>query len=601
MCGICGVFDYTGNSPVDGSELRRVRDAMRRRGPDGAGLWIAPDRRIGLGHRRLAIIDLNDRAAQPMASFDGRYNITFNGEIYNYRQLRRGLKADGVPFRTESDTEVLLHLYALRGAEMLPLLRGMYAFAIWDSVARTLFLARDPFGIKPLYYSDDGRSIRFASQVKALLASGRVSVKPDPAGDVGFFIWGAIPEPFTLYESISSVPAGCHLTYALNRPGRPVPYFSLRGELAQAEWPKDASRHAVQVRVLQDALRDSVAHHMVADVPVGVFLSSGRDSATITALASEVAGSRLETVTLGFDEYRGKATDEIPLAEAVASTYQTHHRTDIISRADFSESLSEILEAMDQPTIDGVNAYFIARTAARAGLKVALSGLGGDELLGGYASFTEVPRLARALRPAAVFPALGRWIRYIFSPVISRFTSPKYAGVLEYGSSLEGVYLLRRALFMPWELESLLTREVAREGLGRLEPLLRLRESREGLAHPAQTLAALEMDWYMRNQLLRDTDWAGMAHSVEVRVPFVDVQLLRAAAPFLAERRPPGKQHLTSAPRKALPPSVLERPKTGFGIPVREWYGAHRLPFGGGRGLRGWAGFVHQHLRSVRT
>jgi asparagine synthase (glutamine-hydrolysing) len=213
MCGIAGIFTYRdGAPPVDQAELLRIREAMIKRGPDGAGLWISPDRRVGLAHRRLAIIDLSETGAQPMATADGRLRITFNGEIYNYQALKKGLEAKGYRFHSNSDTEVLLHLYADRGPDMVHALRGMYAFGIWDERNRTLFLARDPFGIKPLYYADDGKSLRFASQVKALVAGGGVDTAPEPAGSVGFLLWGSVPEPFTLHRGVRALPAGSHLT-----------------------------------------------------------------------------------------------------------------------------------------------------------------------------------------------------------------------------------------------------------------------------------------------------------------------------------------------------------------------------------------------------
>ncbi len=217
MCGVAGIFGYSHDAPaVDTGELLRIREQMIRRGPDGAGLWMSPDHRVGLAHRRLAIIDLTADGAQPMASPDGRYTIVFNGEIYNYREIRKELRDAGSAFRSESDTEVLLHLYAQEGATMCRRLRGMYAFAIWDTQERCLFVARDPFGIKPLYFADDGRIFRFASQVKALLAGEAIARQPDPVGQLGFWIWGAVPEPHTWYEGIRAFPPGTTLEIHLD-------------------------------------------------------------------------------------------------------------------------------------------------------------------------------------------------------------------------------------------------------------------------------------------------------------------------------------------------------------------------------------------------
>src|SRR5256714_3243060 len=278
MCGINGIFAYNpcAGIPTD-SELLATREAMRARGPDGAGAWWSGDRRCGLGHRRLAILDLSERAGQPMASDDGRYGVTFNGEIYNYPSLRKELEAEGVVFRSMSDTEVLLHLFARDGATMVHRLRGMYAFAIWDSIARRLFLARDPYGIKPLYTANDGWTFRFASQVKALLAGGVVSRDPGPAGIVGFHLFGSVPEPFTLYRDIRALPAGHTQWVDAAGPREPKSFSNLAAVLA-AEGRRPVSDSEVEVAdIVRTAVSDSVRAHLLADVEVGAFLSAGID------------------------------------------------------------------------------------------------------------------------------------------------------------------------------------------------------------------------------------------------------------------------------------------------------------------------------------
>ncbi|HZM28165.1 MAG TPA: asparagine synthase (glutamine-hydrolyzing), partial [Gemmatimonadales bacterium] len=557
MCGIAGVFAYEASAPpVDEAELLRVRDAMGRRGPDGAGLWLSPDQRAGLAHRRLAIIDLSATGAQPMTTADGRLTITFNGEIYNYKELRRNLDSSGVRLRSESDTEVLLHLVALHGPRALEMLRGMFAFAVWNADDRSLLLARDSFGIKPLYYADDGCTVRFASQVKALLRAEGVDTTPNPAGSVGFFLWGSVPEPHTLFEGIRALPAGSHVTYRPGNPGQPRRFFSIREELASAADASQASDEQ-EFTWMREAVGDSVRHHLVADVPVGVFLSAGLDSTTVTAIASEVEGSDLRTLTLGFREFRGTGQDEVPLAEEVARRYGTRHSTSWVSEADFNAALPDLLAAMDQPTTDGVNTYFVSRAGAQAGMKVALSGLGADELFGGYPGFRQVPRMASSLRPFRAFPLLGRATRRITEPLLRRFTSPKFAGLVEYGGSLAGAYLLRRALYAPWEVDRFMDREAVKEGLERLDTLSALSGTVDGLTTRHQKMVALELSWYMRNQLLRDADWAGMAHSLEIRVPFVDVQFFRRVAPLLARAKPPTKRSVASTPRSALPQALL--------------------------------------------
>jgi asparagine synthase (glutamine-hydrolysing) len=591
MCGIAGIFSYRdGGAPVHETELLRVRDHMSRRGPDGKGLWLNADKAIGLAHRRLSIIDLSDGASQPMTTADGRFAITFNGEIYNYRTLRDELLAAGAHLRTQSDTEVILHLYAQLGARVVHKLRGMYAFAIWDAHARSLFLARDPFGIKPLYYSDDGSTLRFASQVKALLAGRTINESPEPAGAAGFMLWGYVPEPFTLYRNIVALPAGHYLTVHQNGTRKLEAHFSVREEFIRAQ---DAARPfgPGDRESLGAMLRDSVAQHLVADVPVGAFLSAGIDSTLITSLAVEHRGVSLHTFTMGFDEYRGTVSDECPIAELTAEKLGTRHVTRWIRRRDFEEDFTAIVDAMDQPTTDGVNTWFVCREAARSGLKVALSGLGGDEMFAGYPSYRDVPRLARWFPDGAFKRRLGRGVRALLAPLLSTFTSPKYAGLLEYGGSFEGAYLLRRALYMPWELEDILDPVAAHVGLARLDSETVLGEITRGVQDERARVAALELAWYMRSQLLRDADWAGMSHSLEVRVPYVDAVLFRQMAPWLVSGFAPSKSDAVATARQPLPREVVERPKTGFAVPVHEWVadatGARRPDLN--RGLRAWA------------
>ena len=591
MCGIAATFAYDGPR-VDRAALGRTCDWMASRGPDADGVWFAPDERAGLGHRRLSIIDLSEEGAQPMASADGRHVIAFNGEIYNYRALRERLEQRGHRFRSHSDTEVLLHLWAEHGAAMVDELRGMYAFAIWDAERGGLFLARDPYGIKPLYVADDGHTLRAASQVKALLAGGGMDTAPDPAGHVGFFVWGHVPEPHTLYRGIRALPPG-H-TLWVGRDGRREErcFASVPDALAAAEGDAPAVSEGEAQERLREALLDSVRAHLVADVDVGVFLSAGRDSTTLAALASEVGG-QLRTVTLGFSEYRGTPDDEVPLAERVAAHYGARHDTVWIDRADFHDAFGDFLRSMDQPTLDGVNTFFVSRAAAQAGLKVALSGLGGDELFGGYPSFTEIPKLVGLVGRVPLAARVGASVRAVAAPVLRRFTSPKYAGLLEYGNDMAGAYILRRGLFMPWEVADVLDPDLAREGWNALRTRARLEATTRGIEADRLKISALESAWYMRNQLLRDTDWASMAHSLEVRTPLVDWKLLRDVAPLLAARPELDKHSMALTPRNGLPDAILDRPKTGFTTPVRQWMLDEGLVSERDRGLRGWARRVH--------
>lgn len=575
MCGIAGIHAYLDVAPpVDRSELLRITERMTARGPDGNGLWLTEDRRTGFGHRRLAIIDLSEGGAQPMQAENRRLTITFNGEIYNYRELRAELQAKGRVFRSESDTEVLLQLYAEYGTAMVRRLRGMFAFGLWDAAERRLLLARDPLGIKPLYWSDDGWTVRFASQAKALLAGGAVPRDLDPAGIVGFHLLGSVPEPFTVWRGIHALPAGTTLTVDATGPHEPVRYYDVAAALAERSATGAHDAGGARGR-LAAALHDSVRHHLVADVPIAVFLSAGLDSGALLGTMADLGARDVSAVTLAFAEFEGLALDEAPLAGEVAARYGARHIVRKVDRAEFERDLPALLDAMDLPTIDGINTWFVAKAAREAGIKVALSGLGADECFGGYPSFVDVPRSVRWLRPVSWMPGLGALARRMLSGGIAASLGlhPKAAGVLQYGGSWAGAYLLRRGVYMPWELEPLLAPDLVEEGLRRLAPLSRIAAAIDA-GKPLgdfDHVAALETSLYMRNQLLRDADWAGMAHSVEIRVPYVD--------PFFLAELPPGdvlatvgaKDAVAEIPSTPLPDSIRHRRKTGFSTPVGRW------------------------------
>lgn len=608
MCGLNGIFAFNAaaSDPTE-AELLATRDHMAARGPDGMGAWWSADRRCGLAHRRLSILDLSDRAAQPMASADGRLVIVFNGEIYNYPALRAELEAEGVCFRTTSDTEALLHLYARDGAAMLSRLRGMFAFAIWDSLSRGLFLARDPYGIKPLYTSGDGWTFRFASQVKALLAGGRVSRDAEPAGMVGFNLFGSVPEPFTLYRDIRALPAGHSQWVDAAGPREPRPYASLATVLADGAGAPSPGAEGL----VREAVLDSVRAHLLADVEVGVFLSAGVDSGVLLGLMGEAGAKDIRAVTLAFDEFRGTAEDEAPLAAEVAALYGARHVVRRVDRAEFQRELPSILDAMDQPSIDGVNTWFVAKAAREAGLKVAISGLGGDELFAGYPSFQDLPAWRRRYGPFAATPGLGALARALLSRAAPRLArdKPKALGLLEYADSWPGAYLLRRGLYLPHELSGVMDPDLAREGLRRLRPLSALAAHlRPDPGSDVGRVCALESSHYMRNQLLRDADWAGMAHGLEIRTPLVDFSLLAALAPALPALTPgAGKAALASTVARPLPRAVTDRAKTGFGVPTGAWMndlaGARQRSNGAAKGLvsRDWSHLVLGAQRKPAT
>lgn len=578
MCGIAGIFAYRSTAEdARVEELAKISAWMVPRGPDADGAWMSPDARVAMASRRLAIIDLSDEGRQPMFDVERELVIVFNGEIYNYRELRAALERGGARFHSQSDTEVLLQLYRRDGERMLGLLRGMYAFAIWDTRARSLFVARDPYGIKPLYFADDGGTFRFASEVKALLAGGAVSRRHDPAGIAGFFMTGTVPEPFTIREEIRAVEAGTWLRVDERGRGETKRHDSVAAAYRRATDLRSIARLTEPEIFLEERVKESVAHHLVADVPVAVFLSSGIDSSVIAQTAARLTTEPLRTFTLAFPEFRGTQGDEAPLAERFSRDIGSIHTTRNVMRDEFMADLPRIFERMDQPTIDGVNTWFVSKAVCEAGVKVVLSGLGGDELFGSYQSFTNLPRLVRAARLPGISAAARLASR-------GRFAHPKLRLLEELGATYAGAYLLQRGLHLPDELPAVIGADVAEEGLRRLAFLERAEAAMTpDPKTPFGRVAALESSLYMRNQLLRDSDWASMSHSVEVRTPLVDAALLRQLAPVLVDR---GRE-CKAAFAASLPGYLRDRRKTGFFVPMTEWM---RLPPDGtSTRMRSWA------------
>lgn len=561
---------------------------MRHRGPDGAGLWTSADHAACLAHRRLAIIGLGAAGTQPLRSSDGTLVISFNGEIYNYRELRQQLAAAGAEFHTTTDTEVIIEAYRQWGVDGLSRLRGMFAFALWDDRKRGLLLARDGFGIKPLYVADDGATLVVSSEFRALRQFLGDRISPDLGGQLSYFLRGCLIGAATPVREIRMLPSGSWLwrDQTASKSGK---FFDpLEKAVACAAMPPSPAAARDRSALLRAALSDSVAYHLVADVPVGLFLSAGVDSTAIAQLVAPRASGQLKAITVGATEWRETARDEVPEAAALTGAFGFDHQVAWLDRAVFADEAQAIMTAMDVPSIDGINTYFVSKAAADRGLKVALSGLGGDELFNGYSTASDVRKLRQLAKPFGRSPALARLLRSATAPLASRLTSPKYASIPEYGHSLAGAFLLRRGVFMPWELQTGLSQADFDAALQSFEAEHGFDGRYEHVRSPTLGVALAEMQLYMRDQLLRDSDWAGMAHSLEIRVPLVDtvlyVQLLPLLASALVTKADVGVA-LNGAVQKAV-----SRPKTGFGLPVGEWV---RSCFGfEGRHLRGWAKFL---------
>ena len=506
-----------------------------------------------------------------MRTADGRYVIVFNGEIYNFRALRQILESEGECFVTESDTEVVLRLFAKEGERMLSRLRGMFAFAIWDRYKQSLFCARDPYGIKPLYIAAIPGGWMVASQVKAILAAGEVSSEPDAMGQAGFWLLGSVPEPRTWFRDIRALPPGSWCRLEATGFSSSGTFWNI-GELwstpprGKLNW--DEAQH-----IVRECVASSVKCHLVADVPIGAFLSGGIDSGSLIGHMREIGGAKVHGVTLAFDEFRGSLNDEVPAAKQIARQYDVGHHIRRVGKIEFDRDIPRIIDAMDQPSIDGINTWYASKAVAELGLKVVVSGVGGDELFFGYPSFRQIPALIRRWRQLGAIPGGQALAKYGLHLHAARSGNEKWKLLPHYAKSLSGAYFLRRGLYAMADLPELMGPELAHIAQQQVSPE-RLIDEMSGALPVDDVLAISQLESlvYMRNQLLRDSDWASMAHSVELRTPLVDAWLLRDLAPVMrAFRGHQGKRLLAGSPVRPLDPNIVNRRKTGFGMPIGTW------------------------------
>jgi len=553
MCGIAGIVSDA--APVNLDALRRMDRCIAHRGPDDAGMWSAADGRVAFAHRRLAILDLSPAAHQPFISADARFVITYNGEIYNFRELRNELVSAGDRFRSKSDTEVILAGYARFGSGFVERLRGMFAFAIWDERERTCLVARDRFGIKPFYYSMAGGRLAFASTVRALVLAGSAGIDPDPIAVQQYFRSGSVAEPRTLLSDVKALEAGSIGTWSDGR-------FETRRYWSISFEPQDMSWNDAVART-RAALADSVRHHFVSDVPVGVFLSGGVDSNALVALASTLDLGELNTFSIAFP---GESGDEGPVARRSAAHFGTRHHEWAIDGQTGRELFERFVARADQPSIDGLNTYAVAKLARDRGLKVVLSGVGGDELFGGYKSFRRVPQLTRLHRTLEAAGVSG-----VAAAAASLSGGAKGRRVREWlaaPATIASGYEMFRGIFTGRESQQLASHFLGTDG----DSSERLPDVAAGT--PGDRISALELSRYMRNQLLRDADVMSMAQGLELRVPFLDNAVFDAVRVIPAAlRHRAGKRLLTSAVTE-LPSWIVNQPKRGFLFPIERWIGA---------------------------
>lgn len=566
MCGICGRLDNCGGTQ---SPLATMLRAMEPRGPDDSGeseIQMRNGGRLFLGACRLAILDLSPAGHQPMYDSETGNWLAFNGEIFNFREVRAELETHGCRFRSNCDTEVLLLGYRLWGEGVLERLRGFFAFAIWDESQQTLLLARDRLGIKPLYYAEISRGLLFASELRAVLASGSVAREIDPVGLDSFLKFGAVQEPGTLIRGVQLLPAAHTLRW---RNGRCElrRFWSLPARAETAN--NDATARGRIVAEMHESLAEAVRLRLVSDVPLGIFLSGGLDSSVVTALAT--ASGPVRTFTLTFSE---KEYAEGEKARRVAAHFGTAHTEITVAQADVLAALPQALRAMDQPTVDGVNTFFVARATKQAGVTVALSGIGGDEVFAGYRSFRRVPHMQRVNR------FLPAWARSLAAGVLDSNLPVdrqyrKFYAWLSQEDGFDHPFYLTRLILTPRRVARLLQPDLLLEldfsvYRAEREELDRLIAGHDSI----NAVSCMELSTYLRNTLLRDTDCMSMANSLEVRQPLLDhvvvEKVLRLPGAWkLAPHQ--AKPLLVASLKSQLPQDILAQPKHGLEFPWAVW------------------------------
>lgn len=557
MCGIAGIVGSSSLPSKLRSRVTKMREHLQHRGPDDAGLFLDPEGGAGLTHTRLAILDLSPSGHQPMDSPDGRFTIVFNGEVYNFEQLRAELEAAGESFQSRSDTEVVLRMYQRLGPSFVERLEGMFALAIWDSAEQSCFLARDPFGIKPLYLWRSGQTVAFASELRAVLKAELEPAELSSEALRQFLLYGSVQEPSTLVRNVTAMQPG---SWLLLKDGR---------EQERNFWKPEFRSHIdrtldphVSVR---EALDDSITRHFVSDVPVNMFLSGGIDSTAVLALAHKQGFENIRTFCLSFEE---ADFSEGSLAQRTAKHFGTEHHDWRMTEDEGRSLVKEFLTSLDQPSIDGFNTFCVSRFARRQDAKVVLSGLGGDELFGGYPSHQRVPQLSQWHRRIGIVPGAAKLAGFVAKQVWKGNRGRRMDEFLNGPGGMEQAYWCMRGTFSHRFADELVRRYTG--------PLCMRNESaarppEHSGCSPENEVSLMEMTRYMRNQLLRDSDVMSMSQGLELRVPLVDQRVFEAVAGVSAQQRMARGKRLLLDAVPEVPEWIASQPKRGFLFPFQKW------------------------------
>ncbi|MBU1109740.1 MAG: asparagine synthase (glutamine-hydrolyzing) [Candidatus Riflebacteria bacterium] len=555
MCGIAGIWFF--KEGANSEPIEKMARALSHRGPDGLGTAELIKSQLFFAHTRLAIIDLSERGAQPLFDKTNENCITFNGEIYNYQQLRRTLTNEGYEFESDTDTEVILKAYDCWGEECTGHLRGIFAFAIWNSKKREVFVARDHMGVKPLYFYSDSELFIFGSEVRAILSSNLVKKKLSSEGLVSYLSYGSVQEPFTMVDKVNSLPPACSMTIFQSSKTTKKTYWSM--------FPLKTLEKSLceSYEEIKNILLESTKLQLIADVPLGAFLSGGIDSSAIVSLMRASGKENIKTFNLVFP---GSIYDESSFAQKIAKKFHTEHHELELTSSTFVKFADKAIADFDQPSMDGLNTWFVAKLTREAGLKVALSGAGGDELFAGYNCFSK----ARKIRQFAPFlQKLPGFIGIMGEALAPKVIIRKAFEAINFAFD---PYFLARNLFSEKQIENMLDPQLLKIGRNWFPQAYSELTSNVKNLDEVNAISILEMQTYLLSTLLRDTDQMSMAHALEVRVPLLDHLLVESVMKIHGDLKiiPPHKSLLVNAVGN-LPPHCYERPKQGFVMPFEDW------------------------------
>ena len=560
MCGISGIIDFKNkiNNPL--KEINDLNSKNINRGPDDEGVWFNMEKKVFFGHKRLSIIDLSENGRQPFLSKDQKISLIFNGEIYNFKELKKILIAKNYKFRSETDTEVILYSYIEWGSKCVDKFRGMFAIAIWDENIKKLYLIRDPFGIKPLYYFKNDDFFYFSSSIKSLLSVPLVSKKKSTISIVNYLTWGNTIDPDTIYQDIQSVEKGHCLTLDQNMNLKNKKYFDLMSTIADTE-PFFFNNIDEGKEYLKEIISETIKYHLISDANNGIALSSGLDSNLI--LCNIDSHEKIKSLTVDFN-IDGSIKDELKIAQLHSLKKGVLNKSINLKELNINDELNFFLENMDTPTNDGFNTLILSKLAKKNDIKVLLTGIGGDEMFMGYPSFSRADKYYNILKLLSEFNYKGFPKKILSSLVEFLNLNLKFSEIFDV-NSITDLHKLSRRLFLDKEIKDILIDKKISTNSNNLN--YKVKNSNFDKLDTKSKLMFLEIEYYLCPKLLKDTDWTSMTQSVEIRTPFVDSVFFVQYLKLFKSNLKINKNFIYEAYKDVLPSEIGKRKKSGFGIP----------------------------------